>query len=309
MLPSLTVIADLSENVLLRGGVFRGLSRPDPNQYANGISVPSGAFNSLEDAVTGLSSTGNPALDPLTSWNVDAALEWYPNKDTILAAGVYYKKFKGSFEQALVPVDFDIQDLDGNVQSVTGSVITQQVGDESSNLYGVELTASHAFTYLPGFLGGFGTKFSWNYASSDFEFEDGFGGDASLVSVDANGAATTNELLGILPAAGLFGLSRNVGSLQLYWSGGRFDTPLTYKIRSNYFQQFTRDTTARVRFTDDNEVLDFRASYEVVDGVKLTFEALNLFDETRVDFRGVQGNVSQVLSFGPRLFFGVKAKL
>lgn len=305
ILPSFTMVMDLNENLLFRGGAFKGLSRPDPNAYGNGRSIGIGAgnsnsFTSLEDAVSGISATGNPQLKPLVSWNVDAALEWYPNKDTILAGGVYFKNFEGGFESVFQQETFNI---DGN--DVTGFVRTTQTSDDSSDLYGFEFTASHSFDYLPGFWGGFGAKFSYNYADSDFEFEDGNGGDG--VQFDSDGNAT--QLIGVLEPAGLFGLSKHVTSTQLYWQNDRFDAQLIYKTRSQYFQQFTRDTTNRVRYTDDSNVLELRLSYQLTDNVRLSFEGLNLLDEARKDFRGVQGNVTQVLSYGPRYFFGIRAKL
>jgi len=257
-------------------------------------------IDDFELAVSNVSATGNPELDPLTSWNVDAALEWYPNKDTILAGGVYYKKFQGGFEQISQLENFEI---DGVIQE--GRVQTQGNREESSNLYGIELTASHAFSYLPGFLGGFGAKLSYNYASSDFEFEDDIAGAG--VSFDEDGNPT--ELVGLVDPAGLFGLSRNVASAQLYWSGGAFDAQLIFKHRSQYFQQFTRSNTGRLRLVDDTNVVEFRASYKLTDQIKLSFEALNITDEERVDFRGLEGNVGQVLEFGPRYFFGLRAKL
>jgi TonB-dependent receptor len=305
VLPSVTMVMDLNDSLIFRGGAFKGLSRPDPNAYGNGrsINVSSGdteSFDTLEDAVSGITATGNPQLKPLVSWNVDAALEWYPNQDTVLAGGIYYKSFEGGFESVFQRETFNI---DGN--SVDGFVRTTQTSNDSSDLYGLELTASHSFNYLPGFWGGFGAKLSYNYADSNFEFEDGVGGDG--VQFDADGNAT--PLIGILEPAGLFGLSDNVASAQLYWQNDRFDTQIIYKTRSNYFQQFTRGTQARVRYTDDNNVLELRMSYKLNDKVKLSFEGLNLLDEVRTDFRGVQGNVTQVLSYGPRFFFGIQAKL
>jgi len=103
-------------------------------------------------------------------------------------------------------------------------------------------------------------------------------------------------------------LSRNVASGQLYWSGGAFDAQVIVKHRSQYFQQFVSDP-GRIRTVDDNTVVEFRASYKLNDSVKFSFEALNLTDEARTDFRALDGNVNQVLSFGPRYFFGIKAKL
>lgn len=305
ILPSFTIVMDLNDDVVLRGGVFKGLSRPDPNAYGNGRSINVSAgdtevFTSLQDAVSGITATGNPQLKPLVSWNIDAALEWYPNQDTVLAGGIYHKNFEGGFKNVFQLETFNI---DGN--DVEGFVRTTQTSDDSSNLYGLELTASHSFNYLPGFWGGFGTKVSYNHADSDFEFEDGVGGDG--ISFDAEG--NTSDLIGVLEPAGLFGLSKNVASAQLYWQNDRFDAQMIYKTRSEYFQQFTRDTTNRVRYTDDNNVLELRLSYELTNNIKLSFEGLNLLDEVRTDFRGVNGNITQVLSYGPRYFFGLRVKI
>lgn len=305
VLPSATLVVDLSDTVILRTGAFRGISRPDPNAFGNGRSInttgtdPGTGFDTLEEAVSGITATGNPFLEPISSWNADLALEWYPNDDTILAGGVYWKQFKGGFENVFQEEDFLI---DG--QTVAGSVRTTQVSDDESDLYGFELTASHSFSYLPGFLGGFGAKVSYNYADSDFEFEDGFGGDG----VRFNGDGTPIQLIGVLPPAGLFGLSRHTSATQLYWDSDRFDVQAIYKTRSQYFQQFTRDTTARVRYTDDNNVLELRLGYQLTDDIRLIAEGLNLLNEPRRDYRGVVGNVTQVLSYGQRFFFGLQAK-
>ncbi len=304
VLPSATLIVDLSDDLLLRAGAFRGISRPDPNAFGNGRSVSTtgtdqgDGFASLEEAVQGITATGNPFLEPITSWNVDLALEWYPNEDTVLAGGVYWKQFNGAFENVFQEEDFLI---DG--QTIAGSVRTTQLSNDDSDLYGFEATVSHSFSYLPGFWGGFGAKISYNYADSDFEFEDGNGGDG--VSFNEEGVAT--PLIGILPPAGLFGLSRHTSATQLYWDSDRFDVQAIYKTRSQYFQQFTRDTTARVRYTDDNNVLELRVGYQLTDDIRLIAEGLNLLNEPRRDYRGVVGNVQQVLSYGQRFFFGLKA--
>ena len=323
LLPSATLVLDLSDTVLLRTGIFRGISRSDPailgeRQLISGSENDFAAVGTTQATITteelvdyiqsNVTTGGTAELDPFTSWNVDLAVEWYPNDDTILSAGVYYKKFRGGLETTSVERQFDILGEgtgalltsvgDGGV--VTANVNSLETTNESSNLYGIELTASHAFSYLPGFLGGFGGKISYNYASSDFDFEDDFAGSGTT--------ADGSELIGLVPPADIFGLSRNVASAQLYWSRGAFDTQLIFKHRSKYFQQFT-DTPGRIRFVDDNSVVEFRASYKVTDNVKLSFEALNITDEPRTDFRGLEGNVSQVLSFGPRYFFGIKANL
>ncbi len=310
VLPSLTLIMDLDDDLILRGGIFRGMSRPDPNAYGNGRNIQdntgdSVGYGSLQEAVNGIGATGNPYLKPILSTNVDLGLEWYANEDTMIAGALYWKEFNGGFETVAQLESFN---LDGN--QVQGLVETTQISDRDSTIKGFEITLTHAFDYLPGFWSGFGGKFSYNYADSDFEFEDQNGGDGIQVSVDqVTGEVTRTPLIGILPPANLFGLSEHVSATQLYWSKDKWNVQLVYKTRSNYFQQFIRDTQGRIRYTDDNERLDLRVNYKMLDNVDFSFEAKNVTDEPRIDYRAVQGNTYQALSYGPRLFFGVRVKL
>ena len=309
VLPSLTVIVDLDDDLILRGGIFRGMSRPDPNAYGNGRTIQDNditeAYSTLSEAVNGIGATGNPFLKPILSTNLDLGLEWYANNDTMIAGAVYWKEFNGAFETVAQLESFN---LDGN--QVQGLVETTQISNKDSTVKGFELSLTHSFDYLPGFWSGFGGKLSYNYADSDFEFEDQHGGDGVAVSVDQQtGEVTQVPLVGILPPANLFGLSDHVSSAQLYWGNDKWDVELFHKMRTGYFQQFTRDTQGRIRYTNTNQRLDLKVRYRLFDNVDLTLEAKNILDEPRIDYRAVEGNVYQALSYGPRFFLGVKAKL
>lgn len=307
-LPSVTVIVDLDDDLILRTGLFRGMSRPDPNAYGNGRVIQgndiNNAYATLSEAVNGISATGNPYLKPLLSDNFDLGLEWYPNADTMVAGLVYWKDFNGSYETVAQLETFD---LDGN--DVQGWVETTQVSDKTSTITGVEITLTHAFTYLPGFWSGFGGKISYNYSDSDFEYEDQYGGDGVRVSIDQEtGESTETPLIGILPPANLFGLSQHVSSTQLYWTSERWNVQAIYNTRSDYFQQFGRDEFGRIRYTEGTERLDMRVNFDLTDNIQLKLEAKNILDEPRIDYRAIDGNVYQALSYGPRIFFGVRAK-
>ena len=310
VLPSLTLIVDLNDDLILRSGIFRGMSRPDPNAYGNGRQIRDNSgdtigYESLAEAVNGITATGNPYLKPILSTNLDLGLEWYANDDTMIAGAIYWKEFNGGFENVAQLETFDI---DG--YPVEGLISTTQISNRDSTIKGIELTLTHSFDYLPGFWSGFGGKFSYNYADSDFEFEDQYGGDGVSVAVDQDtGEVTETPLIGILPPANLFGLSKHVTSTQLYWGSEKWNVEAFFKTRSEYFQQFTRDTTGRIRYTEGNERLDLKVRYKMFDNVDVTLEAKNILDEPRIDYRAVDGNVYQALSYGPRLFLGVRVKL
>jgi len=302
VLPSFNLVMDLNDNTLLRGGIFRGLSRPDPADmgYGRDLNVDdSGDPTSIDELVGNARASGNPDLKPLTSWNLDAAVEWYPNEDSILALGLYYKRFLGGFENTQRVEMFTI---DG--QPFAADVTTSRTDEDSSTLWGFELTAAHSFNYLPGIWSGLGAKLSLNLADSDFEFEDANFGSA--VVMDEAGMVVS-ERVGFVKPANLFGFSDMVMSAQLYYQIADLDLQLIMKRRSEYFQQFI-STPGNIRYIAPNNVLEARITYEIIDGVTFRIEGINLLDEPRVQYNPTPNNLAEVNSYGPRIFVGVRAK-
>ncbi len=301
LLPSFNAVMDLDENLLLRAGVYRGLSRPDPADmgFGRNLTVDDDDATSISEVVGRATANGNPDLEPLTSWNVDLALEWYPNPDTIVALGGYYKRFLGGFENAQRVEEFLIDD-----QPFSADVTTSRTVDDPSTLKGFEVTLAHAFTGLPGFLSGLGTKISYNRADANFEFEDATFGASRVLDESGD---VVSERVGLIPPANLFGFSKEVLSAQAYYQIGRFDLQVIYKYRSKYFQQFV-SSPGIIRYIGNTGVVEARATYEVMNNVTVRLEVLNLFDEPRRNFIPTPNSLSELNSYGPRVFLGVRAK-
>ncbi len=301
-LPSLNLVAEFQPELLGRFAVYRSLSRPDPSDLSFGrtfTALADETVTSIADAIGTANATGNPFTDPLLSWNIDAGLEWYPNNDTILAFNAYYKSFDGGFETVGQNEVFNVggEDLDT-------LVTTTNVTDDTSTIYGVEITAAHRLSYLPAPLDGLGFKLSYNYADADFEFQDDTLGAITTINPIDGSRNVSNALIA---PANLFGFSKHVLSAQVYYQLGPIDLQGVYKYRSNYFQQFI-GTPGRIRYTDDVSVFEARLSYKVTDNIRFTVEGLNLFNEPRTDFRGAPDDLGQVLVYGPRYFAGVRFK-
>ena len=305
VLPSANLIAEVAEDKLVRLGVFRALSRADPADLGFGRVVQRSTSDDDEEAgsinelISNVIANGNPEIDPLTSWNFDAAFEWYPNEDTILAIGAYAKSFQGGFSNVIQNETFDVNGVD-----ITRPVSVQQTSDEDSQLYGFEITASHAFDYLPGLLSGFGAKLSYNYATSNFEFEDSRYGDAFTTQLDGTVVQTAE---GIIEPANIPGLSENTLAAQVYYEIGDLDLSVRYKYRDQYFQPFTSDGT-RLRFVDDVGVWEARAAYKLTDNFRLSAEIINFTSAERVNQAFVRDDDQEVLDYGPRIFFGIRGR-
>jgi iron complex outermembrane receptor protein len=296
VLPSFNLVVDYNEDVLLRAAFYRGMSRADPSDLGFSRTFQTDdevAPVSISDLLTGVNGSGNPDTQPLMSWNYDAAIEWYPNEDSIVAFGVYYKQFNGGFQQTTVLENFVVDGVDVALP-ITNSVTT----DEDSDLLGIEVSLAYRWD------SGFGVKVGYNYADTDFEFEDSNYGDTFITGLDG---VTTQLTEGIVEPGAVPGFSEHVFSGQVYYQIGDFDTALIYKYRSEYFQPYTTNGT-RLRYVDDVGVWEARASYKINKNVRLKVEAINLFSEPKSTFYYSRGNPGEVNDYGPRLFAGISVK-
>ncbi|MBT1450783.1 TonB-dependent receptor [Glaciecola sp. XM2] len=296
VLPSFNLVVDYSDDILLRAAIYRGMSRANPSNlsFSRTFQIDDDeAPESIEDLLVGINGSGNPDTQPLMSWNYDAAFEWYPNEDSILALGFYYKQFNGGFQQQTVLENFNIEGVDIALP-ITNSVTT----DEKSDLVGLEASIAYRWD------NGLGVKIGYNYADTNFEFEDSLYGDTFVTDLDG---VTTQLTEGIIPPGAVPGFSEHVFSGQLYYQIGEFDAALIYKYRSEYFQPFTSNGT-RLRFVDEVGVWEARVSYRVNKNIRVKFEAINLLSAPRSDDFFVQGNLGQVSDYGPRLFAGISFK-
>jgi TonB-dependent receptor len=295
-LPSFNLVVDYSEDILLRAGIYRGMSRADPSDLGfdrDFVTDDESVALSLSDLLT-VDGSGNPDTQPLMSWNYDAAFEWYPNDDSIFAMSLYYKQFQGGFQQQTVLENYVIG---GETVSlpVTNSVTT----DDESEIFGLEASFSYRWD------NGIGMKFGYNFADTDFEFEDSLYGDTFETDLDGN---TTQLTDGIIESGSVPGFSKHVFSSQLYYQIGGFDTAVIYKYRSEYFQPYTSNGT-RLRYVDAVGVWEMRASYKIDEHFRIKAEAINLFSAPKSQDFFVEGNLGEVNDYGPRLFLGLSYKL
>ena len=296
ILPSFNLVVDYSDDILLRAGIYRGMSRVDPadlgfnREFQTDDEV---APTTLADLIVGVNGSGNPNTQPLMSWNYDLAIEWYPNEDSIFALSLYHKQFQGGFQQRTVLENYEIEGQSFDLP-ITNSVTT----NDTSNLYGIEASVAYRWDI------GVGVKFGYNYADTDYEFEDSNYGDTFETDLDGN---TTQLQDGIIPPGSVPGFSEHVFSGQVYYQVGDFDTALIYKYRSEYFQPYTSNGT-RLRYVDEVGVWEARASYKINSNMKVRVSAINLFSAPKSQDYYVQGNLGEVNDYGPRLFAGVTFK-
>jgi iron complex outermembrane recepter protein len=301
-LPSINAIFDIAPKMRIRTGIYRAMSRPAPSALGAGRRItvaeadPGEGFQTIEEAIGTIVATGSPRLKPVMSWNADLAFEYYANKDTLFAATGYYKRFTGGKMPISIDETFSIggQDYQVPVSQTTNS-------KDQTDLYGVEFTASNRFSWLPKPLDGLGVKLSYNYAWSNYKTQDIRYGDI----IDS---ATGDVIPGLIPAAGLSGYSKHVFSAQAFYEIGPIALQGIYRYRSRYYQAFTSDNT-QLRYVEGNNTFDVNLSYKVNKQADIRFQALNIFNEPRIEYMPVVGSTRNVEYYGPQYFLSFRVRL
>ncbi len=138
VLPSAFAKWQLTDNIVLRGGYGKTVSRPDFRELSE---------SQFRDVVTATRFVGNPELQRGTIDNFDARLEYYFSQDELVSVSTFYKSFANPIEQIdLGGVDRSVSW--DNAQSATNVGVEfefrRRLGFVSENLDPVFLSANIA---------------------------------------------------------------------------------------------------------------------------------------------------------------------
>ncbi|WP_035033971.1 TonB-dependent receptor [Caulobacter sp. AP07] len=172
--------------------------------------------------------TGNPRLKPILSNNLDASLEWYPNRSDSLSLAVFHKRLEnllvyGATNQP-VPVTYLAPTPGTVIESAQATNVFNSEAD--GKISGVEIGGRMFFDFLPGPLAGFGIEANYTYIHSKNP------GDQY---VDINGGVHTD-----VPITGLSKHNFNVTGL---YERGRLSARVAYSWRSEYLMSTNSNGT------------------------------------------------------------------
>lgn len=295
-LPSANATIALRDNIQLRLGAGRTMTRPSLSELRNSINTNSatvtaiynqGAAALADPALNLTASAGNPNLRPYTSWNFDVSFEWYFNKFGAFTAAAFYKDVSD-----YIASDFETRTLafavgDGSTLPVDIQVATPvNVGDAA--ISGIELGYTNRFPF------GLGITASATFATSKLEL------NRSGVGVQS---------------AGIQGVSDVSYSITPFFETGPFEVNLSYTYRSGYLTDAGALVTSLPtveesvsNFQKGFGILDLGMSYQLRSNVELFAQAVNLLNQRQVSFAGTEEEFSEIHTFGRTVNVGVRAK-
>ncbi|WP_226666105.1 TonB-dependent receptor [Microbulbifer aggregans] len=136
-LPSVNVIYDLSEEIILRAAASRAMARPTFQNLSSNIVI---------NATSGTATAGNPMLDPIFADQFEFGAEWYFGDASLLAA-TYFNKALSTF----VFQNTQVEEIDGQSINVT----RPYNADDGADIQGIELQVQHDFGSGFGVLGNY----------------------------------------------------------------------------------------------------------------------------------------------------------
>ncbi len=330
-LPSLNLAYEVADDMIIRLGVAKVMSRPLLGNLAPSVTaftVPNGLGATSGGAIT----IGNPKLAPFTATNYDLSFEWYFEQDALFSVAIFDKEVE-SFPQTLVG--------DGTLSSILDAAAIAELRAEFEVL-AADTTQSAAarqqaqnqvdyinadrpfgirqFRDAPGgYIRGVEVNYQQNLTFLPWYFEN--------LGVQANYTHLESELNYILTPAPLVtgvgpftGASPDAFNFTIFYEVPRFSARVSTAYRADYVTQYPiASGTTDPGFSDSPLVNDFLGSektlnvdasvtYKLSDVVTLTAEALNLTNQTTNRWGYADDRVTTNYgSTGRQFFIGARA--
>lgn len=291
-LPSLNLVAELSDDVLLRFGAAKVMTRP-----ALGQVTPGGAINLVGNLTV---TAGNPYLEPVRANTYDLGLEWYFSEGSLLSGAIFYKDIESFVQTVVTPLPFNESGLPLSLlagTTLTGNEVfnfTVPVNTEGGPLEGFEINYQQQFKFLPGFWSNFGTLLNYTYVDSKIDYVTSTTGATPPVEND------------------LVNLSKNAWNATVYYEAGGFSARTSASYRDRFLTLVPASNAPTIQDaegTNESLFVDFSASYAINDNFTVSLEALNLTDEFNDQFIDTDADRLVVYTHtGRQLFVGARYK-
>ena len=158
LLPSAALKFAVTPNDNLRFIYARGLSRPDPDEIAEAISITTAGNGTFPFAIT----LDNPNLKAETGDDIDVLYDHYFGTFGVFSAGYFYK----FLHNPIVNTQTDLLNYTPPGGLVGNYQVTQPVNAGSGWVTGVEVAYLQHFSSLPGAWAGLGLSANYGFTAS-----------------------------------------------------------------------------------------------------------------------------------------------
>ena len=276
-LPSLNLALDVTEDIVLRASYADVMSRPGLSTLSPGGSVD--PFNLTV-------SYGNPFIDPFRATNYDLSAEYYFDEGALLSLAYFIKDIESFPTSETVTLNWQEVGLPDSVLGGQANIVNnsdfevrRSINGGGGKLDGYEVQYQQKLDFLPG-----------------PQWVQNFGVLANMTFVDAD--------------VNLTGQSDRSSNFTVYWEDEVFSARISMANRSEFTTSFNSNPNKQ-RYVDGTTHIDFSASYNVSENLKISIEGINLTDEPIVAMvsPNIGGRVWNVTQTGRQFFIGASYRM
>ena len=328
-LPSIDWDADLTDKLKVRASYGVNIGRPGFDQMLGGVQIgsASGRFDT-----GGTATTGDPALKPLKSKNLDLSAEFYYAKSSYAALGLFYKRITDFVSTTVVnstipglnqPASGTYYQaaLNSGIASSDAKAIRQYIFQHYNGQPGVTVTDASDPAFLKGdILGsvagadpmlfkittyangkgdnikGLELNFQHMFGSSGFGASGNFTYVKSGLKFDNSSIGTQSGLVGISNSANLVGFFENND-----WS-----VRAAYNWRGEFLAARTDGAGNNPVYTEPYGQVDMSIDYKIGKQLTLSADLLNLNDGYIRQHGRTKDEVLSALQTGRRYLVGAR---
>ena len=289
-LPSVNFMLDLDNGSIVRAAAANTITRPSLADAGVNLSESPGV-----DSPTVSISGGNPYLTSYEVTQFDLSYEYYEDNGNALSVTYFFKDISNfiSTITTVGPWNGPIAPDLAAAYAVNNQVVTYNSNRKENRaggtVQGLEFGALHNFDYLPGLLSGFGVQANYTYADS--EDKDALPINLPLVQEPGNA---------------LEGFAKHSYNVIGFYDKDGLQARVAYNWRDNFLSSRSGDGI-QPEYNDAYGQLDMSVSYDLSEMLTLSFEAVNLTNETRLQYYGQRDRVSFVEMTGTRYHLGLRA--
>jgi TonB-dependent receptor len=285
-LPSLNLVADLTDTFVMRFGAAKVVARPGLGNLTPGVTVSVSGGNRV---VTG----GDPFLDPFRAKTADLSFEWYFAEESLLALALFYKDIDTFVQTSRETRPYNTSGLPPELLAGTGASPTDDfqfnipVNTPGGDLSGVEFTWQQPFYFLPEGWNNLGALFNYTYVDSEIQYVTSTGAPSLMTD--------------------LTGLSKHAYNATLYYEDERFGARVSAAYRDGFLTTVPGRNNNDVEGTKETTTIDASLSYRWNENLEFTLEGLNLTDEFIDQWVSSVGDRASVYHHtGRQYFIGVR---
>jgi len=286
LLPNFSVRLEITDDLIARFAASSTITRPTLNSMS-----PVTVITTTRQGGDLTSTSGNPALEPFKSDNLDLSLEYYYDEASYASIGYFRKLVSNFIVNSQEDKTFELADGSLLTDPSTGTNASAPDAGDDVAVFTNTLPNNGEDATVDGFE-----------LALQHTFDNGFGVLANGTIVDSDAELDPFDINQVFALTGL----SDSYNLVVFYETDDYQIRLAYNWRDEFVQSLTQGQGDGPTIVESYQQLDISGSYSVTDNVEIFFEGINLTEEF-VHKRGRFSNhLLLVEDSGRRWAFGVR---